>query len=63
MLIPSTGMWWRSDMEFIQDELRGQYSLGYVSGTPVREPSFRRIELSTTRPKAIVQARTRYWAK
>ena len=47
----------------IQDELRGQYSLGYVSGTPVREPTFRRIEISTTRPKTTVQARTRYWAK
>ena len=46
----------------IQDELRGQYSIGYVSGDPVRISTFRRIEVTTTRPRATVQARTRYWA-
>jgi VWFA-related protein len=46
----------------IQDELRGQYSIGYVSNEPVRIPSFRRILVTTTRAKATVQARGRYWA-
>lgn len=47
----------------IQDELRGQYSIGYVSSEPVRiGPHFRRIELVTSRPKTKVQARGRYWA-
>ena len=46
----------------IQDELRGQYSLGYISSEPVRIPSFRRLEVTTTRPKTSVQARSKYWA-
>ncbi len=46
----------------IEDELRGQYSIGYVSSEPVRIPSFRRIQLTTSRPKVTVQVRGRYWA-
>ncbi len=47
----------------IQDELRSQYNLGYVSSEPVRVSEFRSIQL-TAKPKGlIVQARDRYWAK
>lgn len=47
----------------IQDELRSQYNLGYVSDSPVEISEFRKIQL-TVRPKGlVVQARDRYWAK
>jgi VWFA-related protein len=47
----------------IQDELRSQYSLGYVSDEPVRVSEFRRIQLSTKQKGLIVQSRDRYWAQ
>lgn len=47
----------------IQDELRSQYDLGYVSDVPVRISEFRRIQLAVNRPGLKVQARDRYWAK
>jgi VWFA-related protein len=47
----------------IEDELRGQYSFGYVSDEPVRISEFRKIALSTKQKGLTVQARTRYWAK
>lgn len=47
----------------IQEELRGQYSLGFVSDTPVRLSEFRSLQL-TAKPKGlIVQARERYLAR
>ena len=46
----------------IEDELRGQYSLGYVSADPVRISTFRQIQVTTARPRSIVHTRTRYWA-
>jgi VWFA-related protein len=46
----------------IQDELRGQYSIGYVSSEPVRTPTFRRIEVTTARQGVRVQTRSKYWA-
>ncbi len=46
----------------IEDELRGQYSLGYLSSEPVRTPTFRRLQVTVARPKVTVQARNRYWA-
>jgi VWFA-related protein len=47
----------------IEDELRSQYSLGYVSDEPVRISEFRKIQL-TAKPKGlVVQARDRYWAQ
>jgi len=47
----------------IQDELRSQYSIGYVSNEPVRISEWRSIQL-TARPKGLVlQARERYWAQ
>ena len=47
----------------IQDELRSQYSLGYVSDLPVRVSEFRRIELTTKRKGLVVRTRDRYWAR
>ena len=46
----------------IEDELRGQYSIGYVSNHPLPQSTFRTIEVTTTRPQAKVQSRRRYWA-
>jgi VWFA-related protein len=49
--------------DIIQEELRSQYSLGYVSDEPVRVSEFRSIQL-TAKPKGlVVQARDRYWAR
>jgi VWFA-related protein len=49
--------------DVLQEELRTQYSLGYVSDQPVRVSEFRAVQL-TVRPKGlIVQARHRYWAQ
>jgi VWFA-related protein len=47
----------------IQDELRSQYSLGYVSDTAVRISEFRKLQLSTRQKGLVVQARDRYWAQ
>ena len=46
----------------IQDELRSQYNLGYVSDQPVRIPEFRKIQLAVKEKGLVVQARDRYWA-
>jgi len=47
----------------IQDELRSQYSLGYVSDVPVEISEFRKIQLAVKQKGLVVQARDRYWAK
>jgi VWFA-related protein len=47
----------------IQDELRSQYNLGYVSDQPVRISEFRKIQLSIKQKGLVVQARDRYWAQ
>ena len=49
--------------EAIQDELRSQYSLGYVSDKPVVVSEFRKIALTTDRKDLVVRARDRYWAR
>jgi VWFA-related protein len=46
----------------IQDELRSQYNLGYVSDQPVNRSEFRKIQLKTNQKGLLVQARDRYWA-
>jgi VWFA-related protein len=46
----------------IQDELRSQYSLGFVSDQPVRSAEFRKLQISTKRKGLVVRARDRYWA-
>jgi VWFA-related protein len=49
--------------DIIQDELRSQYNLGYVSDEPVRVSEFRRIQLAAKQKGLVVQARDRYWAQ
>jgi VWFA-related protein len=49
--------------EVIQAELRGQYSLGYVSDEAVRISGFRKLQLTTKTKGLTVQARDRYWAQ
>ena len=49
--------------EAIQDELRSQYSIGYVSDKPPTIAEFRKIQLKVARPGMVVQARDRYWAQ
>jgi len=46
----------------IQDELRSQYNLGFVSDVPVRISGFRRLQLTARNKGLVVQAQSRYWA-
>ena len=46
----------------IQDELRNQYSIGYESTNPVRDGSFRHIEIKVDNNDYRVQARNGYYA-
>lgn len=46
----------------IQEDLRSQYSIGYVSDRPAAGAEFRRIQLTVKRPGLVVQCRDRYWA-
>src|ERR1700733_11485480 len=47
----------------IEQELRSQYNLGFVSDQPVRVSEFRTLQLGVKRKDLIVQARDRYWAQ
>lgn len=47
----------------LEEELRSQYSLGYLSDQPVTIPEFRKIQLAVTGKGLVVQARDRYWAR
>ena len=47
----------------IEQELRSQYNLGFVSDQPVRVSEFRKLQLTTDRKELVVDARERYWAK
>jgi VWFA-related protein len=49
--------------DVIQQELRGQYSLGYTSDVPVRISGFRKLQLTVRQKGLTVQARDRYWAQ
>jgi VWFA-related protein len=46
----------------IQEDLRSQYSIGYVSDRPATISEFRKIQLTIKRPGLVVQSRDRYWA-
>ena len=46
----------------IEEDLRNQYSIGYVSDRPPEFAEFRKIQLSVKRQGVTVQARDRYWA-
>ena len=47
----------------IQDELRSQYNLGFVSDVAVRISGFRRLQLTAKAKGLVVQAQSRYWAQ
>jgi VWFA-related protein len=47
----------------IEDELRSQYSIGYVSDVPVRISEFRKLQVIVKPKGYLVQARDRYWAR
>ena len=49
--------------DILQQELRTQYSLGYVSDKPATLSEFRAIQLSVNQKGLTVQARKRYWAQ
>jgi VWFA-related protein len=49
--------------DIIQDELRTQYAMAYVSDRPVDVAEFRKIEVKIDRRDLVVQARDRYWAQ
>jgi VWFA-related protein len=46
----------------LKEELRSQYSLGYVSDVPIHIAEFRKIQLTVNQKGLTVQARDRYWA-
>ena len=47
----------------IQQELRSQYNLGFVSDVPVRISGFRRLQLTAKAKGMVVQSQSRYWAQ
>jgi len=49
--------------DILQEELRNQYNLGYVSDKPVSVSEFRTIQLTAKQKGLVVQARHRYWAR
>jgi VWFA-related protein len=46
----------------IEEDLRSQYSIGYVSDKPAQISEFRRIQLTVKKTGLTVNARDRYWA-
>jgi len=49
--------------DILQEELRSQYNLGYVSDKPVTISEFRNIQLTARQKGLIVEARRKYWAQ
>jgi VWFA-related protein len=49
--------------DILQEELRTQYNLGYVSDKPVTISEFRAIQLTAKQKGLLVQARHQYWAQ
>jgi VWFA-related protein len=47
----------------IEEELRSQYNLGFVSDQPVRVSEFRKLQLTASRKDLVVEARDKYWAQ
>ncbi|MDP9115204.1 MAG: VWA domain-containing protein [Acidobacteriota bacterium] len=47
----------------IEEELRSQYSMGFVSDRPPEISEFRNLKLTTKQKGLVVQTRERYWAK
>ena len=49
--------------DLIQEELRSQFSIGYISDEPVRISEFRKIQLSTKQKGLLARTRDKYWAQ
>ena len=49
--------------DVIQEELRSEYSIGFVSNQPVTASGFRKIKLETKQKGLVVQATNRYYAE
>jgi hypothetical protein len=49
--------------DILEEELRNQYSIGYVSDKPVTLSEFRNIQLTAKQKGLTVRARRRYWAQ
>ncbi len=49
--------------DLIQNELRNQYNLGYVSDQPPKDYEFRKLQVKTSRRDLVIQARDRYYAQ
>jgi VWFA-related protein len=47
----------------IENELRSQFSIGFVSDEPVRISEWRKLQLTTNQKGLQVQSRERYWAQ
>jgi VWFA-related protein len=47
----------------IQEELRSQYNLGFISDQPNQISEFRALKLTTKQKGLVLQYRERYWAK
>ncbi len=47
----------------IEQELRSQYSLGFVSDQPVRVSEFRALQLAVREKGLLIQTRDKYWAQ
>jgi hypothetical protein len=47
----------------LEEELRNQYNLGYVSDKPITLSEFRAIQLTAKQKGLTVQARHQYWAQ
>jgi VWFA-related protein len=49
--------------DILQEELRTQYNIGYVSDKPITLSGFRAIQLTVRQKGLVVQARRQYWAQ
>lgn len=47
----------------IEDDLRSEYSIGFVSNQPVTASGFRQLKLTTSNRNLVVQAPSRYYAE
>lgn len=47
----------------IEEDLRSQYNIGYVSDRPATVTEFRKVQLTVKRPGLVVRCRDRYWAE
>ncbi len=52
----------REAFQQLQDEMRSQYSVGYIPTNSTKDGSFRRLEIQTNSKEYKVQARKGYYA-